>query len=151
MQLDIIPVTAIVQKFADAYKAQLAADGKTASGNLQNSVRGLVSFNGVILSVVIDVADYWRYVEYGRRPGKFPPVDKIREWIRVKPVLPRPDKNGKLPSENTLAFLIARKIARKGIPATHSMSKTVASFGLRQKLLKEIERQIIEEIKNLYK
>ena len=131
-------------------KQQLISDGKKATGNLINSIRGYVEYKGTILSVVIDVADYWRYVEYGRKPGKFPPIDKIRQWTKVKPVLPRPGKNGKLPTENQLAFLIARKIAKKGIPATHSLSKTVNSFNLRSQIMKELERQVVKEIKNKY-
>ena len=64
--------------------------------------------------------------------------------------MPRPGKNGKLPTENQLAFLIARKIARKGIPATHSLSKTVNNFNLRSQIMKELERQVLKEIKNTY-
>lgn len=151
IKFDITPITKIAQQFADAYKQQLEADGKRASGNLQNSIRAVVDYNGTILSIIVDVADYWRYVEYGRKPGKFPPVDKIREWIRIKPVLPTADSKGRLPSENTLAFLIARKIATKGIPATHSMSKAVTNFDLKGKIYNELEKQIIEEIKSMYK
>lgn len=147
MQFDIQPIENIVAKFAEAYKQQLISDGKKATGNLINSVRGYVEYKGTILSVVIDVADYWRYVEYGRKPGKFPPIDKIRQWIKVKPVLPRPGKNGKLPTENQLAFLISRKIAKKGIPATHSLSKTVNSFNLRSQIMKELERQVLKTLR----
>lgn len=150
MQFDIQPIENIVAKFTEAYKQQLISDGKKATGNLISSVRGYVEYNGTVLSVMFDIADYWKYVEYGRKPGKFPPIDKIRQWIKVKPILPRPGKNGKLPTENQLAYLIARKIARKGIPATHSMSKTVNSFNLRSQIMKELERQVIKEIKNTY-
>lgn len=62
----------------------------------------------------MEMAEYWKYVENGRKSGKFPPISAIREWVKVKPVMPRP-YNGKLPTENQLAFLIARSIANKGI------------------------------------
>ena len=53
-------------------------------------------------------------MENGRGPGKFPPPDKILEWIRIKPIIPD-DRGGRLPTEQQLAFLIGRKIAEQGI------------------------------------
>lgn len=56
-------------------------------------------------------------LENGRQPGKFPNVQAIKEWVKNKPVVPRPDKKGKLPSINSLTYLIGRKIANEGIEA----------------------------------
>lgn len=52
-------------------------------------------------------SNYARYVEFGRRAGKFPPIDPIRDWVR---------KVGMASGENvnSIAFLVARKIAQKG-------------------------------------
>jgi hypothetical protein len=44
--------------------------------------------------------EYWKYVEDGRKSGKYPPLETIKKWIEVKPVLPRPLANGKLPTTN---------------------------------------------------
>jgi len=44
----------------------------------------------------------------GRKPGKFPPIQMIRNWIDSKGIQPTDI------SKDSLAFLIARKIARKG-------------------------------------
>ena len=65
------------------------------------------------------------YVENGRGPGKFPPIDKILEWIRVKPVIPYTDSRGRLPTEEQLAFLIARKIAEQGTEGRNVLFETV--------------------------
>lgn len=46
----------------------------------------------------------------GRKPGKFPPISAILDWIRDKRITP---KDGKT-SEKQLAFLIARSMAKKG-------------------------------------
>jgi hypothetical protein len=43
------------------------------------------------------------------------PRDNILEWVKVKPVLPRPNDNAKPPTQEQLAFLIQRKIGTKGI------------------------------------
>ena len=60
------------------------------SGRLSKSLKSSVQRQ----KLVIEMAEYGLYVDEGRRPGKFPPVDKIKEWIKSKPIKPR-DKNGR--------------------------------------------------------
>lgn len=111
---------------ANTYKRSLIRDGKQASGNLVNSIKPLtIEYANSKMSASISVADYWKYVEKGRKPGKFPPVDAILSWIRIKPVLPRPMNGLKAPSENQLAFLIGRKIARDGIKAGNQFEESL--------------------------
>lgn len=50
---------------------------------------------------------YAFYVEYGRRAGKFPPLDEIRQWVYKKFGMERRDAD-------RVGFVIARKIAEKG-------------------------------------
>jgi hypothetical protein len=76
---------------------------------------------------MLHLAEYWKFVEGGRKPGTFPPVDAIRKWIEVKPIVPRPDKNGRLPTIEQLSFLIGRKIATQGIPATPALKLSLDS------------------------
>lgn len=59
---------------------------------------------------LVDTSGYMYYQIYGRGPGGFPPIDSILNWIRIKPII----SYGNI-SERSLAFLIARKIAREGI------------------------------------
>lgn len=116
--------TAVCEK----YRQELTARGKDATGTLGGTVRYLLKRETSAYAVDLSLADYWQYVEYGRRPGKFPPPDKILQWVRIKPVIPRPLSNGKLPTEQSLAFLIGRKIAREGIaptPALETSADTV--------------------------
>lgn len=109
------------------YKDRLVADDKKATGQLINSISTEIKVGSDSFEVVLNVVDYFKYVEEGRKPGKFPPVDKILSWIRVKPVIPRPI-NGKLPTEQQLAFLIGRKIATEGIEAGHQLRDTVQAI-----------------------
>ena len=51
---------------------------------------------------------------YGRKPGKFPNLTAIEQWITDKGIVPHPDKNGKSISTKSLAYLIGRKIANSG-------------------------------------
>lgn len=52
--------------------------------------------------------DYFQQQITGRRPGKFPPIKPILDWIEEKGISPEGI------SKKSLAFLIARKIAKKG-------------------------------------
>lgn len=52
--------------------------------------------------------DYFQQQVAGRRPGKFPPIKSILDWINEKGINPTDI------SKKSLAFIIARKIAKKG-------------------------------------
>lgn len=107
---------AFIDNFIDTYKGLLIRDDKKATGNLIKSLKPVsIDFVDNKYTGSISLASYWKYVEYGRRKGgKFPPFNKILEWVKVKPVIPRPI-NGIKPTEKQLTFLICRKIARDGI------------------------------------
>ena len=113
------------QAIADRYKTNLESSGRRATGQLITSVNTVVVVNENEFAIDLNLEDYWKYVEEGRGAGKFPPPDKILEWIRVKPILPTPLANGKLPTEQQLAFLIGRKIANEGFEGTHDLQHTM--------------------------
>lgn len=116
---------AFIKDFIQTYKGLLIRDDKKASGNLIRSIKPIeIEFSSNKMSGSISLANYWKYVEYGRRPGKFPPPKKILDWIKIKPVIPRP-VNGIKPTEKQLAFLISRKIARDGIEAGNQFKEAL--------------------------
>ena len=105
---------------------ELIAADKKASGNLINS---LASSKFVVLEVMgnilirLDTPEYLKYVDKGRRPGKFPPPQKIRKWIDDRKIKPR-GKDGRFITKDSAAFLIGRKIATQGIKPTNVIKKT---------------------------
>lgn len=114
-----------VSDFVETYKGLLIRDNKKATGDLIRSIKPIeIQFETNSYSGSISLAHYWKYVEYGRRPGKFPPPNKILDWIKIKPVIPRP-VNGIKPTEKQLAFLISRKIARDGIEAGNQFKEAL--------------------------
>lgn len=131
----------LVDSIADIYRQNL--ESSRATGNLQN-FQTHITLNDTTLSVSFEMEDYWKYVEYGRGPGKQPPIDKIEEWIRVKPIIPNPI-NGKIPDTRQLAYLIARKIGREGTPAQHPLSNTMWSEEVNI-LINAIKRNISEQV-----
>lgn len=108
------------------YTQNLEADGRRATGNLINSIDVNVNALGLDLVVTISVLDYWQYTENGRGAGKWPPRDKILEWVRVKGLPTRENSGyGGLPTEQQLAFLIQRKIGREGYQGKPSLANTM--------------------------
>lgn len=102
------------QELRNRYQDNLIRDGKIATGNLLNTMEYKVQYDDRAIWVELHLEEYYKWVENGRGPGKFPPPDKILEWIRIKPIIPD-DRGGRLPTEQQLAFLIGRKIAEQGI------------------------------------
>ena len=101
------------------YQDRLILHDRIASGELLNSVDNVrVDFDGTTYEVKLDLAEYWRYVEMDTEPH-WPPPGALLKWISYKISMPRPMKNGKLPTPEQLDFLIRRKIAvfgTEGIP-----------------------------------
>ena len=99
------------RELRNKYQDSLINNDRIASGELLNSCEYIIQKDSYSISVSLQLAEYWKYVEWDTKPH-WPPVDKIKEWIRVKPILPD-DRFGKLPTPDQLAFLIGRKIAGK--------------------------------------
>lgn len=122
------------------YRDELIAKGKNASYQLMNSVHYSVTHEGQTFAVSLSLLDYWKFIEYGRRPGKYPPPEAILQWIKIKPIIPTTGKDGRMPSLKSLAFLIGRKIYREGIEPVPVMSDAV------DRLNAEMEARIQEAI-----
>lgn len=73
-----------------------------------------------VYKVVFNAAPYFKWVEGGRKPGKFPPQSAILEWIERKGIQPR---NGI--SKKSLTYLVSRKIAREGIKPKPMLRETL--------------------------
>ena len=112
---------------AETYRGLLLRDGKNATGELISSIRPMTPelIDGTF-ECSLSLAPHWKYVENGRRPGKFPPVDNILEWVKAKPQLVRPNRlDRKEISPRQLAFLVARKIATKGIQPGNQLEEAM--------------------------
>lgn len=95
---------------------------KGYSQRLIDSVKTQVVAGDRAWEITMTLNDYWKYVENDTRPH-FPPFDKILDWVQIKPVIPRPDANGRIPSNESLAYLIGRAISRNGTEGSHDLEK----------------------------
>lgn len=146
--LDLTDIQQLLQQFIQAVRDDLKQQNINASSKLSQSLKSVVKQKGKWIEISISLEDYWKYIEYGTRPH-FPPIQAIRKWIDVKPILPRPMK-GKLPTRDQLAFLIARKISKVGTRPKPFLNKTISDFNLIDKvydlLLNQIQQQINKQI-----
>ena len=118
-------IQTIIDNIANAYRQELTNQGKVASGKLRDFTVEVVQ-DDKWFNIVFNLEHYWKYVENGRKPGKFPPINAIMEWIRVKPIVPHP-MNNRVPTTKQLAFLIAISIAQNVIKPTHALQNTLAN------------------------
>lgn len=127
------------------YQDRLILHGHIATGNLLNKVEAVVEVNGTKYEVSLDhLEEYWKWVEYDTKPH-WPPRDAILNWIRVKPIIPRPDNRGRIPTPESLAFLIGRAMAGKspnqlnlknpfgGTTGTHELEDAIADLNAKYK------------------
>ena len=125
--IDLPHVQAVMEEMAIAirneYQDNLIRNDRIASGDLLNNIEYEITRGDFTYTIYVKMRDYWYYVENGRKAGKRPPIQNILDWIKIKPVLPRPNAEGKLPTPQQLAFLIARKIGEEGTEGTQDLRK----------------------------
>lgn len=130
------------------YKSQLEAE-QMNNGELYKKISYSVSTGTGGWVISVSLADYWRYVEYGRRPGKMPPIDVIEKWIDVKQIEPHSMtlKSGKtvIPTPPQLPFLIARSIGRRGIAPKPLFKNSFEAA--KQQFIQVIKDAITQDIK----
>lgn len=138
------------QKIVDNYRAELEACNYQ-DGQLYKTLKYSVKMDNSSWIISISLEDYWKYIENGRRAGaKMPPLSVIENWINVRQIIPHSMtlKSGKqvIPTIPQLSFLIARKIARDGIPA-RPLFKNSFEAAKKQflEVIKEAVKQDIEE------
>lgn len=124
----------VLNEYADYWirtaQEKIQQNGNIASGDLVSTMGAQreISFKNDYISVKVSMLEYWQYVEKGSKPH-WPPIDAIKKWIEVKPVIPQVmtlTRHTKtkgdvqyqvLPTVKQLAYLISRKISIEGTPA----------------------------------
>lgn len=139
-----------------------------ATGDLATSITFDVQNLGTSFRFRLSLLDYYKYIDEGRKPGgKFPPPPVILEWMGYKR-LQVADKSVKsivrtkgahktaaaisISKTKSLAYLIGRKIAKKGIAPTNFYSSVVNDEllnNLRSDLSKAFKRDIIVQFANI--
>ena len=145
--IKIIGVTKVCNQIADIYRKKMDAADYNKQGELYN-FKWTTEWKDNLFEVHFDLPSYFQFAENGRRPGKFPPPDAILKWVQFKRIVPRPGRDGKVPSTNQLVYLISRKIATKGTEGKHLFEKTLDDpnlDNLANKLVKLITTELEKE------
>ena len=103
-------------------KANLKANDSVAIGLLRNSGRTVVQPDNTVDAGFY--ARYAEYVEYGRPPGKMPPVDVLEQYIRRK----GRKRNSALKAAAVFSGKSEEELARS---AAWGMAKSIAEKGTR--------------------
>lgn len=84
--------------------------------------------------------DYIYFLDQGRSPGKFPPVQNIQEWVRSQ--LGISDEK----EVKQVAFLVGRKIANEGTDIFRNKSKGIRLGELVEETLNELEKELPDQV-----
>jgi hypothetical protein len=114
------------------------------TGELVNSVEVYFEsdFEDGEANIVVDfgAADYWEFVNYGRRPSiKYPPLSVIEAWASTKPLQRYRNSLGQFISNKSRAFLVARSIKEYGYYGINFLDKAY----------QKVQNQLIDEAQNL--
>lgn len=124
-----------------AYKTDLKRF--KSSGSTERSIRKEASIGTDIVGKVY-AQDSIYYLMHGRKPGKFPPISAMLDYIRSKRIRPK----GKT-TERQLAFLIARAIAKKGSRIFQGKVKALNVDDQIEKLQKEFAENLNISLKKV--
>lgn len=122
--------------------------GNELSENLRNTLRKNKTNASSVLSqsigsiakpkkdgfrLTVEMEDYYKYVEEGRRAGKRPPIQNIYEWIQnkksVQTLISKSTDRRK--ATRSLAYVIAGKIAKHGTKAQPFIRQNVNEKSLK--------------------
>jgi len=103
------------------------------TGDLYNSIQ--VTFDSSSDQIVISMLDYWKYVNDGRKPGKYVPIKPLMRWIRAKG-FNKSKSSGKFQKFDIkgMAFAVSKNIQKFGIAPTNFYDD---AFGEFEKMFKD--------------
>lgn len=129
---------------------EIATKDNTKHYELSNNIKFNLQVNDTVFEIEFQAPEYWKYANYGRSPGKFPPPDKIEDWIIRRKITPYPTKSGKIPTRKQLTYLISRKIAREGFKGSGFLEKSLSEQQdywedrIKEAIGEDIELEIME-------
>jgi hypothetical protein len=113
---DIIRQNLYKKQYPFGFANNRGVSNKVASGTLARSVQvAIIKQNSGVDSLLIMMEDYGRYVQKGRKAGKFAPIKPLLQWIKDRNLKGRDKKTGRYITDLSFAFGISRNIKKFGI------------------------------------
>jgi len=107
---------------------------KVASGSLVNSINYRLQDTANGINVILLANDYLKYVDQGRKPGTYPPIQAIQRWVAIKG----------LPKQ--AAWAIRTNIFKFGIKPTRVIDKTKRAIELSRNVNRIYEQRMVDNI-----
>lgn len=139
-------VTALLDELKEVYRQLLYENRHVVQGNPQrlvDNIGDLVQIHGHSIKIGFTLPQEWKYVENGSSPH-FPPPQAIEDWVKLKPVEKYPLPSGKIPTDEQVAFLIGRKIAREGTEGDHLLEEAIIRTDFFNRMTRIIQAEIAE-------
>ena len=125
------PLLEKVATYAEGEARRGAKPHQADTGELARSIKSSLAPGAMPLWIKVYTEKlYAAPVEYGRRPGKMPPVAAIAKWATRHGI-------------TTPAFVLARAIGRRGTKGLHYMEKAARATGEK---MPDLIRQVITKI-----
>lgn len=113
---------------------ELMRRGKDASGQLIRSINYKIVEDAEIIKMVLLAEPYLKWVDEGRKPGTYPPIRPIAQWVSIRGLEPR------------AAYAIQKSIFKFGIQPTHIIQLVVKEFETSPTLKKKYEEEVVNNI-----
>lgn len=143
------------------YRNKLQENNVNSSHELERSLDYRIEETDGEIKVILISADHIEQVENGRLPTKNGGTGevqrKIEEWIIQKPIIPRPSRNGTLPTIKQLAYLISHKIHIEGYHGKGLLKETINEVYQRyedkinQALDDDVAEYVLVHVQNILK
>jgi len=147
-----------VERYGERLLKRYKAKVPRASGRLAKTATFRVrppAAGGSGFELIFEMQPYWDVIEYGRRPNLTPPpVEPIKQWIRQKGKFSirnfiKGNKRMKVNKNDidTIAFLIARSIGKRGTVAKRTLTDAIDDRALSNEMVKDLGRAFFDDLK----
>lgn len=132
-------------EFEEEIRKNMASKDRNASKRFVKSLKRNVVTDGDRVIGQSRALEYFKWLDQGRGPGKFPPRQAIEEWIRARNVKFKPDKKGREIPFNSQVFLISRKQANEGTTLFRKkQNDMVIASALQSKPIKSLANDLLK-------
>ena len=144
---DIIRQNLYKKQYPFGFANNRGVSNKVASGTLARSVQvAILKQNSGIDSLLIMMEDYGRYVQQGRKPGKFVPIKPLLQWIKDRNLKGRDKKTGRYITDLSFAFGISRNIKKFGVRPADFVYLSVEDIINNPKIIELLENAAMADL-----
>ena len=124
------------EQVTDSYKDKIIKNEVVATGKLRDSINYKVISTENSIGVYLSAEDYWEFVEYGRKAGKFVPIKPLKNWLLAKGLKLSP-------------YAISKNIQKFGIKEKPFFRESLNEFEIDLNRIDEAIQKDINEMLNI--